>query len=66
MDSDGSGALDFNEFKKALIDYKVDCPEEEIENLFGIFDKNRDGTINLDEFINAVLGELNQNRLSLV
>lgn len=66
MDSDGSGALDFDEFSKALIDYKVDCPEEEVQNLFSIFDKNRDGTINLDEFVNAVLGELTPTRMSLV
>jgi len=25
MDSDGSGALDFGEFKKSLDDYKVGC-----------------------------------------
>lgn len=31
MDSDGSGALDFQEFKKALEDYKVGCSIEEIE-----------------------------------
>lgn len=31
MDSDGSGALDFDEFKKALDDYKVGCSEEETQ-----------------------------------
>ena len=29
MDSDGSGALDFGEFKKALTDYKIESTEEE-------------------------------------
>lgn len=29
MDTDGSGALDFSEFKKALDDYRVGCNEEE-------------------------------------
>jgi Ca2+-binding EF-hand superfamily protein len=29
MDSDGSGALDYAEFKKALDDYKCGCPEDE-------------------------------------
>ena len=29
MDSDGSGALDFNEFKRALDDYKVGASDEE-------------------------------------
>jgi Ca2+-binding EF-hand superfamily protein len=66
MDSDGSGALDFNEFKKALDDYKVGCTEEETQALFGIFDRNRDGTINFEEFLGAIVGELNQLRQSLV
>mmetsp|Transcript_15351 Transcript_15351/g.14949 ORF Transcript_15351/g.14949 Transcript_15351/m.14949 type:complete len:260 (+) Transcript_15351:520-1299(+) len=58
MDSDGSGALDMNEFKKALDDYKVGVSEQETEVLFSIFDKNRDGTINFEEFMGALLGEL--------
>jgi Ca2+-binding EF-hand superfamily protein len=66
MDSDGSGALDFNEFKKALDDYKVGATEEEAQNLFNIFDKNKDGTIVFDEFIFSIVGELNDVRLNLV
>lgn len=31
MDSDGSGALDIGEFKKALEDYKVQCTPEEAQ-----------------------------------
>ena len=59
MDSDGSGALDYQEFKKALEDYKVGCTDDETGSLFTIFDKNRDGTINFDEFVWAIVGELN-------
>ena len=66
MDSDGSGALDYGEFKKALDDYKCGCPEEECQALFSIFDRNRDGTIVFDEFITAIIGELNQQRQILV
>jgi len=29
MDTDGSGHLDYNEFKRALDDYKVGCNDEE-------------------------------------
>ncbi len=29
MDSDGSGALDYQEFKGALDDYRVGCSEDE-------------------------------------
>lgn len=60
MDSDGSGALDYNEFKRALDDYKMGSSEEEAKNLFSIFDRNNDGTINFEEFMGALLGELNE------
>jgi len=30
MDADGSGKLDFAEFKRALDDYRVGCNEEEV------------------------------------
>jgi Ca2+-binding EF-hand superfamily protein len=66
MDSDGSGALDSNEFKRALSDYKVGCSDEEADALFAIFDKNRDGTIDFEEFMHAVIGGLNEIRRSLV
>ena len=66
MDSDGSGALDYSEFKKALDDYKVGASEEEAQQLFGIFDKNRDGTINFEEFLDYLLGELSQFRIGLI
>lgn len=66
MDSDGSGALDFNEFKKALDDYRIQTTDAEAEQVFAIFDRNRDGTINFEEFIGAILGEMNENRQRLV
>jgi len=49
-----------------LDDYKVGCNDDETSALFTIFDKNRDGTINFDEFIWAIVGELNSLRQSLV
>jgi Ca2+-binding EF-hand superfamily protein len=66
MDADGSGYLDFMEFKRALDDYKVGCSQEEAEILFQIFDRNHDGTVNFDEFLFAVVGELNEFRMNLV
>lgn len=65
MDSDGSGALDYNEFKKALDDYRVQSSDAEAEQVFVIFDRNRDGTINLEEFISSILGDLSEYRVRL-
>lgn len=66
MDSDGSGALDFDEFKRALDDYRVGCNDAEANQVFVIFDKNRDGTINFEEFMSAILGDLSEYRMNLV
>ena len=66
MDSDESGALDLEEFKKALEDYKVGCSQEEAHQVFEIFDRNRDGIINFEEFMGAILGPLSDYRINLV
>ena len=52
IDDDGSKAISFSEFKKALRDFDVgQLQEEEAIMLFNMFDRNRDGTINYDEFL---------------
>ncbi len=66
MDSDGSGALEYNEFAGALQSYKVGAGEEEIQIIFQIFDKNGDGRIIFQEFLDALVGQLNGNRKNIV
>jgi hypothetical protein len=66
MDSDGSGELDFGEFRKAIDDYRVGCNGPETDQLFSIFDKNRNGTIDYSEFMQGILGDLNQYRLNII
>lgn len=66
MDSDESGALDFEEFSRALNDYRVGCTAEEAGQVFQIFDRNRDQTINFEEFMSAILGDLNEYRVNLI
>lgn len=66
MDDDGSRTLSEQEFSKACRDFKTGISEENIPTLFSAFDSNRDGTLNIDEFLYAIRGELNQQRLALV
>jgi Ca2+-binding EF-hand superfamily protein len=66
MDSDQSGELDYSEFKKALDDYRVGCTDPEADQIFQIFDRNRNGTINFDEFMFTILGELNPYRQNII
>lgn len=51
MDDDNNRTLDFKEFLKGLHDYAVLIDKEEAEEIFKIFDKDRSGTIDFDEFL---------------
>lgn len=66
MDDDGSKSLSRQEFEKACRDFKVEIPSEDIGTVFQAFDINRDGTIQYDEFLRIIRGELTDYRRSLV
>ena len=66
MDDDGSKTLSYPEFSKAVRDFKVGISEENIPILFDAFDSNHDGTINYDEFLRSIRGDLNDFRKGLV
>lgn len=66
MDDDGSKTISLPEFSKACRDFKVGISDENIPIIFEVFDTNRDGTLNIDEFLMAVRGELNDFRTGLV
>ena len=66
MDDDNSKSISQPEFSKACRDFKVGISDENTPILFDIFDTNRDGTLNIDEFLYAIRGELNDFRKALV
>jgi Ca2+-binding EF-hand superfamily protein len=66
MDDDGSKTISEYEFAKACRDFKVGVSEENVPILFSAFDTNHDGTLNYDEFLMAVRGELNDFRRGLI
>ena len=66
MDDDGSKSISLPEFAKACRDFKVGISDENVPVLFDQFDTNRDGTLNIDEFLYAIRGELNDFRKALV
>lgn len=45
MDDDQSGALDIQEFWKAMKDFRVRISQDECRKLFDLFDDNDDGTL---------------------
>jgi Ca2+-binding EF-hand superfamily protein len=66
MDDDGSRTLSEAEFAKACQNFKIGISEDNIPILFNAFDTNRDGTLNIDEFLMAIRGSLSSKRLALV
>ena len=62
MDDDNSGSLTMREFFKACKDFKVGISEENVPTLFKKFDANGDGTMDYDEFLSMVRGDLSARR----
>lgn len=51
MDQDGSKTLDFNDFRWGLKNYGLNFNNEETKELFTFFDKNKNGSIDFNEFM---------------
>ena len=66
MDDDRSGTLDIQEFWKAMKDFRVKMSQDECRKLFDIFDDNDDGTLDYDELILHIKGQMNAFRCSMV
>ena len=66
IDDDGSRTVSRAEFEKACRDFKMEMSSEDVGALFSAFDHNRDGSINYEEFIRTIRGDLSDYRLRLV
>lgn len=51
MDDDSNRSLDLKEFLKGLNDYGIPMEKQEATALFQLFDRDRNGTIDFDEFL---------------
>ncbi len=54
MDDNSNRKLEFDEFKKGLTEYGTGFSKDEIVSLFSQFDKDNSGSIDFDEFLEAV------------
>ena len=66
FDENNSKTLDYDEFKNALKEYKVNLEDDEILKLFNQFDRNGDGIIEYEEFLKEVRGPMNAKRKAVV
>lgn len=57
LDKDKSGTLDASELREALIGGPEPLTEEEINTIIQDFDKNHDGKINLQEFLDGIFAK---------
>lgn len=54
MDSDRNDVLSLNEFKAGIASYNIDICDEDLRSLFHSLDKNGDGSLSIDEFIDML------------
>ena len=58
--------MNFDEFRKAAKDFIFGLTDEEVEKAFIAFDRDNSGTIDYDEFLRTVRGNMNDFRRQLV
>ncbi|XP_059173804.1 calcyphosin-like protein isoform X2 [Physella acuta] len=67
MDDDENRSLDKKEFAKGLHDYGVtEFDKAQIDELFNIFDKDKSGSIDFDEFLVRLRPAMSQSRKTLI
>ena len=66
MDDDNSKNISLEEFRKGCHDFRIDIPDNEIDQLYRAFDRDRSGTIDYDELLRGVRGPMNSFRKALV
>ena len=61
-DDDNSHEISAPEFYKLIKDYRIDLTDDDMKKLFRIFDRNNNGSIDYDEFVKGVVGDMNDFR----
>lgn len=67
MDDNGNKNLDVDDFRWGLIDFGISVSKEEAAEILVHFDRDKNGSVNFDEFLRTVKGDtLNEKRAALV
>lgn len=66
MDDNGNKQLDVDDFRWGFIDYGFNLSKEEAAKVLYHFDHDKNGTVNFDEFLKTLKGDLNEGRVALI
>lgn len=66
MDDNGDHKLSRDEFKFGLRDYGIDLTPMELEDIFLFFDRDRNGSIDITEFLVGLVGDMSPRRKRMV
>ena len=65
-DTSHTGIIDFQTFEKIITFYRLSLSHDEILSIFDLFDHNKQGKINYDDFIKGLIGNLSPRRDYLI
>ena len=66
LDDNRNRQLDTHELMWGLKDFDIHLSEEQVNVLIKHFDRDGTGTLDFDEFLVALRGDLNENRLAYI
>jgi len=66
LDDNRNRQLDLNELMWGLKDFDIHLSEEQCQVLITHFDRDNSGSVNFDEFIRALRGELSESRVGFI
>ena len=65
-DINNNHTTNLNEFQKYLLNYRIDIPKNQINQIFNLFDNNRKGEIDYEIFTQNLIGDMNDYRKNIV
>lgn len=66
MDNNGNGLLDVDDFRWGLMDYGISISKEEAVLVLKHFDRDGNGSVDFNEFLRSIRGELNAARKRII